>query len=188
MNDLPDHEVLVFNAALELPAPQRAAYLMRGDLDWIVMKCLEKDRARRYETADGLARDVQRFLANEPVLARPPSKLYQLQKLVRRNKLPFIAVGAVMAALVVGLGLSTWQFIEKSQAEHEQSRLRAQAQKAQANEAQSRRRAEVQELAARKKAYASDMNLLQQALAADDLGRAQELLTRQRARAGQLDL
>src|SRR5262249_44003665 len=54
---------------------------VRGDLDWIVMKCLEKDRKRRYETVNGLARDIERHLANEPVLARPPSTLYQLQKL-----------------------------------------------------------------------------------------------------------
>ena len=53
---------------------------MRGDLDWIVMKCLEKDRTRRYETANGLARDIKRHLNNEPVVARPPSVSYRLQK------------------------------------------------------------------------------------------------------------
>src|SRR5262249_60342753 len=59
---------------------------LRGDLDWIVMKCLEKDRARRYDTANGLARDVERHLNNEPVVARPPSTAYRVQKFVRRNK------------------------------------------------------------------------------------------------------
>jgi len=68
--------------------------LLRGDLDWIVMKCLEKDRNRRYETANGLASDIQRHLNNEPVVACPPSNLYRFQKLVRRNKL---AVGAARA-------------------------------------------------------------------------------------------
>src|SRR5207302_1399025 len=68
--------------------------LLRGDLDWIVMKALEKDRARRYETANGLASDIQRYLADEPVVARPPSKLYRFQKLARRNKLAFAAAGA----------------------------------------------------------------------------------------------
>src|SRR5439155_387404 len=63
--------------------------LLRGDLDWIVMKCLEKDRARRYETANGLARDIERHLNNEPVVASPPSSLYRFQKLVRRNKIAF---------------------------------------------------------------------------------------------------
>src|SRR5436189_4112095 len=70
-------------------------HLLRGDLDWIVMKALEKDRARRYETANGLAMDVQRYLADEAILARPPSKLYRLQKLARRNKLVFAAASAV---------------------------------------------------------------------------------------------
>jgi len=66
-------------------------HLLLGDLDWIVMKALEKDRARRYETANGLARDVQRYLTDEPVVARPPSKLYRFQKMARRNKLAFAA-------------------------------------------------------------------------------------------------
>ncbi len=120
----------------------RLLHLLRGDLDWIVMKALEKERACRYETANGLAMDIQRHLNNEPVVARPPSSLYQFQKLVRRNKLAFAAVGAVLAALVIGLGISTWQFIEKSKGEREQSRLRQAAQQAQANEAELRRQAE----------------------------------------------
>ena len=61
--------------------------MLRGDLDWIVMKCLEKDRARRYETANGLASDIQRHLNNEAILARPASAAYRFQKLARRNKL-----------------------------------------------------------------------------------------------------
>ena len=80
-----------------------------GDLDWIVMKCLEKDRARRYETANGLAADLKRHLNNEPVVARPPSTAYRLQKAMRRNKLAFMAGAAIAAALVVGIGISTWQ-------------------------------------------------------------------------------
>src|SRR6266540_995054 len=62
---------------------------LKGDLDWIVMKCLEKDRRRRYETANGLAADLQRHLANEPVIARPPSAGYRFLKLVRRNRIAF---------------------------------------------------------------------------------------------------
>jgi serine/threonine protein kinase len=89
---------------------------LRGDLDWIVMKCLEKDRARRYETANGLAMDIQRHLQNELVVARPPSVGYKFQKLVRRNKLAFAAVGAVTAALIVGLGVATWSFFKEQQA------------------------------------------------------------------------
>jgi eukaryotic-like serine/threonine-protein kinase len=73
---------------------------IRGDLDWIVMKALEKDRTRRYATANGLALDIQRFLANETISARPPSKLYKLRKTAQRNKVLFTA-GAVVALLLI---------------------------------------------------------------------------------------
>jgi WD40 repeat protein len=78
-------------------------YLVHGDLDWIVMKALEKDRTRRYETANGLAMDVQHHLKNEPVIARPPSNLYRLQKLVQRNRLTFAATGAVTVVTLLAL-------------------------------------------------------------------------------------
>jgi serine/threonine protein kinase/tetratricopeptide (TPR) repeat protein len=89
---------------------------LRGDLDWIVMKCLEKDRARRFQTANGLAMDVQRHMADEPVVARPPSKLYRFQKLARRNKLAFTAAGGVVAALVIGLAAATWEYFKERKA------------------------------------------------------------------------
>ena len=76
---------------------------LRGDLDWIVMMALEKDRARRYKTAHGLALDVRRFLSGETILARPPSKFYRFQKLVLRNRLLFAGTGAVAALLVTGV-------------------------------------------------------------------------------------
>ncbi len=108
--------------------------LLRGDLDWIVMKALEKDRSRRYETANGLALDVQRHLVNEPVFARPPSWIYRLNKLVRRNRVVFVAGGAVAAALVAGFGTSTWMFLREREArqravaaEQQQTRLRHEA-------------------------------------------------------------
>jgi serine/threonine protein kinase len=111
--------------------PPRLVSTLRGDLDWIVMKALEKDRTRRYETANGLAMDVQRYLNNEPVVARPPSRLYQFQKLVRRNRVIFAAIVAVTAALLIGLSLSTWLFFreraarrEAVAAEQQQIRLR----------------------------------------------------------------
>src|SRR5205814_221053 len=76
-------------------------HLVRGDLDWIVMKCLEKDRTRRYETANGLARDIERHLDNEPVVARPPSTAYRVQKFVSRNKVTVSAAGTVLIVLVL---------------------------------------------------------------------------------------
>jgi serine/threonine protein kinase/tetratricopeptide (TPR) repeat protein len=77
--------------------------LLRGDLDWIVMKCLEKDRSRRYETANGLAADLRRHLGNEPVVARPPSMTYRLQKAWRRHKVLFVAGSLVFGTLVVAV-------------------------------------------------------------------------------------
>ena len=96
--------------------PPKLVHLVRGDLDWIVMKSLEKDRKRRYETANGLAADIQRHLKNEPVVACPPGNLYKFEKLVRRNKLVFVAASAVFAALVVGLGVATGMFFKEQQA------------------------------------------------------------------------
>lgn len=96
--------------------PAKLNRLVRGDLDWIVMKCLEKDRSRRYETANGLAVDINRHLINEPVVARPPGNLYRLRKLVLRQKLAFTAASAVAIALLIGLGVSTWMFFKESAA------------------------------------------------------------------------
>ena len=76
---------------------------LQGDLDWIVMKCLEKDRTRRYETANGIAADLKRHLNNEPVLARPPGAAYRLQKLLRRNKAILPVVGFVLALTLVAV-------------------------------------------------------------------------------------
>ncbi|MBE0544788.1 MAG: protein kinase [Verrucomicrobia bacterium] len=78
-------------------------HALRGDLDWIVMKALEKDRTRRYETANGLAADIQRHLNNEPVVARPPSNAYRFQKMVRRNKLVFAASASVAVTILLAL-------------------------------------------------------------------------------------
>ena len=118
-------------AAQRHAAPLKLISALRGDLDWIVMKALEKDRRRRYETANGLAMDVQRYLNNEPVLARPPSRVYRLQKLLRRNKAAFAAIGAVALALVAGLGVSSWLLVKEREArqravaaEQQQTRLR----------------------------------------------------------------
>jgi eukaryotic-like serine/threonine-protein kinase len=114
--------------------PARLISMLHGDLDWIVMKTLEKDRRRRYETANGLALDIQRYLGNEPIMARPPSRLYRLGKLVRRNRVVFAATGAVAVALVAGMGTSTWLFLKERDARHravaaeqQESRLRHEA-------------------------------------------------------------
>src|SRR5262249_27337911 len=81
--------------------PAKLTKLVRGELDWIVMKALEKDRTRRYETANGFAMDVQRYLAGEAVLAVPPSAGYRLRKFARKYKAP-LGVAAGFALLVLG--------------------------------------------------------------------------------------
>jgi serine/threonine protein kinase/Flp pilus assembly protein TadD len=113
----------------------KLVHLIRGDLDWIVMKSLEKDRTRRYETASSLAMDVQRHRDNEPVLASPPSSLYRFQKLVRRNKTVFAAISGVIIILIIGLGVSLYMFSQERRA------LRR-ALAAEAQEAKMRRQAE----------------------------------------------
>jgi serine/threonine protein kinase/tetratricopeptide (TPR) repeat protein len=96
--------------------PPRLIHSVSGDLDWIVMKALEKDRKRRYETASGFARDVQRHLNDEPVEAHKPGGFYRLQKSIRRNKMAFSAGGIVAATLIVGLIVSTWMFFREREA------------------------------------------------------------------------
>ena len=163
-----------------LPPTRDLICAVEGDLDWIVMKCLEKDRSRRYDTANGLAADINRHLTNEPVIARPPSAAYKFQKAYRRNKLAFSAVGAIAGVLILGVVVSTGQAIRATQAERDQNRLRADADQARASEAGQRRKAESETERAEAQAYASDMNLAQQALAVNNLGRASELLNRHR--------
>jgi eukaryotic-like serine/threonine-protein kinase len=168
--------------------PPRLIHLIRGDLDWITMKALEKDRTRRYETANGLAQDLERHLKNETIIARPPSSAYRFQKLVQRNKLAFAAAAVVSGVLVLGVLVSAWQAVRATHAKREALVAQAQAVEAQANEAKLRQQAEAEELAARQRAYASDMNVAKQALDENNLGRAQDLLNRQRPGPGQKDL
>ncbi len=116
-------------AANRRTEPARLTKLVRGDLDWIVMKCLEKDRGRRYETANGLAADIQRYLSGEAVVAAPPSATYRINKFVRRNKGAVIAGSLVTAVLVLGIagtsyGLA-WAIRERDRAAQEASRAKA---------------------------------------------------------------
>jgi serine/threonine protein kinase/WD40 repeat protein len=96
--------------------PAKLRKVLRGELDWIVMKALEKDRSRRYETANAFALDVQRYLADEPVQACPPSTGYRLRKFVRRNKGPVLAVGLVLLTLVAGIVGTTWGLVSAHKA------------------------------------------------------------------------
>jgi len=104
-------------ARLRGAAPMHLTSVLRGDLDWIVMCCLEKDRGRRYGTARELAEDVSRHLRQEPVVARPPDALYRMQKFFARNRLACVSVAAVALALVLGTVVSVRQAIRATSAE-----------------------------------------------------------------------
>ncbi len=140
--------------------PELLTKTIRGDLDWIVMKALEKDRTHRYETAKEFGMDIEHHVNNEPILARPPNRLYRFRKLVRRNRAVFAAVGTLVTVLVLGVIVSTWQ-----------AGL-----------------AKAKELEMRQLAYASDMSLAHQALKMNDLGRARRLLEAHRSGPGEIDL
>ena len=109
LSSSPDLPTLSEQRGLE---PARLARLVRGELDWIVMKALEKDRTLRYQTASSLARDVQHYLADEQVEAIPPSMLYRLRKLLKRNKGPVLAAALIVSALLAGMAGTTWGLIE----------------------------------------------------------------------------
>jgi serine/threonine protein kinase len=138
-------EELTQTAHCRYVEPVKLVSMLRGDLDWIVMKALEKDRNRRYQTANALAMEIQRYLEDEPILARPPSRVYRLQKLVARNKFWFASGTAFVAALAIGLGISTALLIRTRAAEQEEARLRKVAENGFNTEEELRRQAEARE-------------------------------------------
>jgi WD40 repeat protein/serine/threonine protein kinase len=189
-------------AAARKTEPGKLSKLVRGELDWIVMKCLEKDRSRRYETANDLARDIERYLPDEPVEARKPSAWYRFRKLARRNRMALSTVALVAVALVLGTAVSAWQAVRATGAEDEAAHQRDVA-LASEREAQQQRQEAVEKRKAVGKAnqklraaeeqlrqalYATHMSLAQSAWEFNDAARALELLDRQRPRAGADDL
>jgi serine/threonine protein kinase/tetratricopeptide (TPR) repeat protein len=98
--------------------PRRLRRLLRGELDWIIMRCLEKDRVRRYQTAAALSQDVERYLNKEPVEAGPPTAGYRLRKLAARHRRPLAVLAAFLLLLVAGTAVSVWQAVEATQAKH----------------------------------------------------------------------
>ena len=171
--------------------PSTLSKLIRGDLDWIVMKALEKDRTRRYETANEFAKDVERHLANEPIIASPPGVTYKLRKFIKRNRAAVTAGSLVAAALVAGLIVSTIGFVQASRqrdravvAEQQQSNERERAETArdeaeQARTAEAKQRTLAQgerdiatkaEQEARQQAYLASIRAAEAALATNDIG------------------
>ncbi|MFO1500296.1 MAG: protein kinase [Verrucomicrobiota bacterium] len=154
-----------------------------ADLDWIVMKCLEKDRARRYETANGLAMDLKRHLSHEPIVARPTSSAYRLQKAIRRNKVACVAAAVVLLALVAGAivswrsarrALEAQRATEKARLAEEQERRAAQGDRDAASAA--RRIAEKERAVANRNLYVANLQLIQQAWDQNHLSQVRRLL------------
>jgi len=166
-------EALTGIAAYRQSSPDSLRKSVRGDLDWIVMKCLEKDRTRRFETANGLAADIKRHIDDEPIIARPPSTAYRFQKAWRRNKVVYTAAIAVAVALLLGTGISVWQAWIANAA-----RERA---------VQEERKARESEVNALQRAYNSDMSLAIRALEENLFGRVQDIVSQHVPEPGEPD-
>jgi WD40 repeat protein/serine/threonine protein kinase len=175
-------------AAQRKTEPAKLSRLVKGDLDWIVMKALEKDRTRRYETANGFGRDVQRYLSDEAVEACPPSAAYRVRKFVRRNRTGVMAAVGVMAALVGGAAATAWQAFRATGAERTAVAAKVESDRnaaaAAASAADSARLAERRRL----EAYPPRIKLATQYWSDGDLVRMRETLTSLLPAPGQSDL
>ena len=169
--------------------------LIRGDLDWIVMKSLEKDRSRRYDTANGLARDIERYLRDEPVEASPPSVAYRFRKLLRKHRGAVVAVAAVATVLVLGSIISSYFAVQATiqarlaLAEKQRANVKADEALASAKQARNEKdRADVKADEARRNLYVSHMNLAQAAWQDARVGRVLDLLKQHEPQPGAEDL
>ncbi|MEW6156363.1 MAG: serine/threonine-protein kinase, partial [Verrucomicrobiota bacterium] len=159
--------------------PNRRALLrVERDLDSVVMKCLEKDRSRRYATAQQLAEDLLRYLHHEPVIARPQSVGYRFQKAFRRHRAAFATVTVILLIVIAGTVVSVWQALRATRAERaadegrkREAILRVNAEKERESALQAKALAELNE-------YVADVNLAHQSILAGNLARAQDLLSR----------
>jgi WD40 repeat protein/serine/threonine protein kinase len=182
--------------------PAKLSALVKGDLDWIVMKALEKDRNRRYDTANGLARDVERYLKEEPVEACPPSAAYRLHKFVKRNRGVVAAAAVVLLTVVTGVIGATGGLVRALQAERDalaaRNRALAAEEEAKSNEGialDKEHLAQIESDAAkaareelRRALYVYGINLAQHALEAGGVERVRELLEQHRPKPGESDL
>jgi WD40 repeat protein len=180
LSTLKDEELTTV-AAKRHADPGKLNRLVHGDLDWIAMKALEKDRTRRYETPDAFANDVERHLNNEPVTAVAPSALYALRKFTHRHKAGLAVAGALIFISLAGTVASIWQAVRASRLAQEELRQRELAENlAVESEANFEK--------ARLNLYATDMALAKRALDEGNLGRARRLLADYRPADGETDL
>jgi serine/threonine protein kinase/tetratricopeptide (TPR) repeat protein len=108
--------------------PPKLVHQFRGELDWIAMKCLDKDRTRRYESANGLAADIQRYLSGEPVMAGPPTASYRLKKLVRKHRVAVVTAAAFVVLLAAATAVSGWLAVRANQRAESEARAKSEAQ------------------------------------------------------------
>jgi WD40 repeat protein/serine/threonine protein kinase len=175
-------------AAARGTEPARLSRLVRGEIDWIVMKCLEKDRSRRYDTASGLARDVERYLADEPVEACPPSARYLLSKFARKHRKALATAAAFAVVLVAATVLSVCLALWAVSAEKEADQRRIASEEAEGRALAAKDEADRRREEARFNQYVAQMNLVQQEYEDGNIGRVRELLDAQVPReAGQTD-
>jgi WD40 repeat protein len=181
---------------------RRLSRILCGELDWIVMKALEKNRSRRYESASAFATDIQRYLSDEPVLACPPTTMYRFQKFARKHKPALATAAAIALCLILGTTVSAWQAVRATTAEAQATVNEAQAKEAAAAEAQQRQRAEVNEQKAntqrdevkavndqlQRTLYAAHMNLAHNAWEVGGIERVQDLLNQHLPKSGETDL
>jgi WD40 repeat protein/serine/threonine protein kinase len=168
--------------------PAKLGRLLRGELDWIVMKSLEKDRTRRYETAYGLARDLQRYLADEAVDACPPSAAYRLRKLARKYRTGLGLTATFVALLLAGVVVSAWQAARATRAEVVAAADRDAARDSEADARHERDAARGARDELRRALYAGHLNLVQAAWESNAIDRGLGLLDEERPRPGEEDL
>jgi WD40 repeat protein len=168
--------------------PAKLAKLLRGELDWIVMKALEKDRTRRYDSASALAADVTRHLRDEAVEACPPSVSYRLSKVARKHRTALLTAGAFVGLLLAATGLSVWQAVKATRAEADAETRRADADEQRTAAQSERNKALAASDELRRTLYAAEMNLIPAAWDVGNLTQVQSLLDRQVPRAGEADL
>ncbi len=174
---------------------RRLSESVRRELDWIVMKSMDKDRNRRYESASALAADIERFLRGEPVEACPPAVVYRLRKFSQRNKALLTTTVLVSLVVIVGAAVSVWQAIEATQARKRTDDLLVDAKKLLRREdlalreaRKDRDRAQHSAEHSRQLLYVGDLRLASQSWQRNDVARMRELLTRHVPRNGEADL
>jgi len=168
--------------------PGKLSRLVRGDLDWIVLKAMDKDRNRRYETANEFAKDLQRYLDNEPVAARKPSMGYVFHKFARRHKMALATAAGFVLLLAVSAGVAAAQAIKNKSLFTAAEEARLNEMSAKQRETELRRIAETERDRSQRLLYIANMHLAKRAWDEANVGRAVELLDQHRPQPNQPDL